>query len=217
MLSFAPLFPPRRAPRILFLGAHSDDLEIGCGGTVLELAARYPRARVRWVVATGSGEREREARASAKALLRGFHRAEVTVAGFRDGFLPQSYGDVKEFFESLKRDSAPDLILTHTLHDRHQDHRLISELTWNTWRDVAVLEYEIPKYEGDLGAPNLYVPLGRRSARRKVEHLMRHFGSQRSRRWFTADTFEGHMRLRGIECNARSGRAEAFHGRKICV
>ena len=217
MLSFAPGFPPRRPPRILCLGAHSDDLEIGCGATVLELAARYPRAHVCWVVLSAAGKREREAQASASVLLKGFRSADVSLAKFRDGFLPQAYGEVKEFFESLKRGPIPDLILTHALHDRHQDHRLVAELTWNTWRDAAILEYEIPKYEGDLGTPNVFVAIGRRTAQRKVAHLMRHFSSQRSRRWFTADTFDAHLRLRGIECNAASGRAEAFHGRKICL
>jgi LmbE family N-acetylglucosaminyl deacetylase len=217
VLSFAPLFPARRTPRILCLGAHSDDLEIGCGGALLELAVRYPRAQVQWVVMSGIGARGEEARASARALLRKFASVEFAIADFRDGFLPQSYGEVKEFFESLKRVVRPDLVFTHTLHDRHQDHRLVSELTWNTWRDAAILEYEIPKYEGDLGAPNVYVPLARGTARRKVAHLMRFFATQRSRRWFTEDTFMGHLRLRGIECNAASGLAESFHGRKICL
>lgn len=217
MLSFVPDFRRRRAPRILCLGAHSDDLEIGCAGTVLTLAARYPRASVRWAVMSAAGERGREARASARALLRGFARSEVLLAEFRDGFLPQAYGALKEHFESLKRGPAPDLVLCHALHDRHQDHRLVAELAWNTWRDAAILEYEIPKYEGDLGAPNVYVPLARGIAKRKVAHLMRHFASQRSRRWFTRATFEGHLRLRGIECNAPDGSAEAFVGRKICL
>jgi LmbE family N-acetylglucosaminyl deacetylase len=215
VISFAPLFPPGRAPRLLCLGAHSDDLEIGCGGTVLELSKRYPEAKVRWVVMSGAGARGQEARASAKALLTGFAKTDVTIAEFRDGFLPQAYGELKEFFESLKKGPQPDLVLTHTLGDRHQDHRLIAELTWNTWRDVAILEYEIPKYEGDLGLPNVFVPLGKVAARRKLEHLLKHFGSQRSRRWFKAETFESHLRLRGIECNAATGYAEAFHGRKI--
>jgi LmbE family N-acetylglucosaminyl deacetylase len=149
--------------------------------------------------------------------LRGFRDAKIELATFRDGFLPQAYGEVKEFFEALKRSEPPDLIFTHALHDRHQDHRLVAELTWNTWRDTTILEYEIPKYEGDLGAPNVFVALSRPVARRKVAHLIRHFGSQRSRRWFTADTFESHLRLRGVDCNAPSGRAEGFHGRKICL
>ncbi|MGQ0384091.1 MAG: PIG-L deacetylase family protein [Gammaproteobacteria bacterium] len=217
MLNFVPDFGRRRAPRILCLGAHSDDLEIGCAGTVLTLAARYPRAEVRWAVMSAVGERGREARASARVLLRGFSRSEILLSDFRDGYLPQAYGALKEHFEALKRGTAPDLVLTHALHDRHQDHRLVSELTWNTWRDVAILEYEIPKYEGDLGAPNVYVPLSRPVARRKVAHLLRHFSSQRSRRWFARGTFEGHLHLRGIECNAPGGSAEAFVGRKICL
>lgn len=217
MLAFSPVFPSGRAPRILCLGAHSDDLEIGCSGTVLTLRARYPKARLRWVVMSGAGVRADEARKSARVLLRGFAHAEIEVAEFRDGYLPQAYGALKEYFESLKRGPAPDLILTHALHDRHQDHRLVAELTWNTWRDAAILEYEIPKYEGDLGAPNVYVPLSRPVARRKIAHLLKFFATQRSRRWFTRATFEGHLRLRGIECNAASGHAEAFLGRKICL
>lgn len=215
LLTFAPSFPGRRAPRLLFLGAHSDDLEIGCGGTVLELARRYPKAKVRWVVLSADAERGREAQKSARQLLRGFKQPTIRLATFRDGFLPQAYGEVKEYFEGLKQEDPPDLIFTHALRDRHQDHRLVAELTWNTWRDTAILEYEIPKYEGDLGAPNVFVALSMPVARRKVAHLMRHFASQRSRRWFTADTFDAHLRLRGIECNAPHGRAEAFHGRKI--
>lgn len=217
MLTFAPVFPSRRAPRVLCLGAHSDDLEIGCGGTILELAGRYPSARLDWVVMSGADEREVEARRSAASLLRGFARSEVTVARFRDGFLPYEYAAAKEFFEQLKGRIQPDLIFTHSLHDRHQDHRLVAELTWNTWRDAAILEYEIPKYEGDLQTPNVYMPLARRTAQRKIRHLMKHFASQRSRRWFTEDTFAGHLRLRGIECNAPSGLAESFHGRKVCL
>jgi len=217
LLSFAPCFERRRAPRLLCLGAHSDDLEIGCAGTVLELARRYPAAEVFWVIFSGDGDRAAEARRSAKALLKGFRKSSLVTAEFRDGFLPQAYGDVKEQFEQLKRSFSPDLVLTHTLHDRHQDHRLIAELTWNTWRDTTILEYEIPKYEGDLGSPNVFVPLSVAVAKRKIAHLMRHFASQRSRRWFTKETFEAHLRLRGIECNAPSGRAEAFHGRKICI
>lgn len=217
MLSFAPAFPPKRAPRILCIGAHSDDLEIGCGGTLLELATRYPRANVRWAVMSGAETREKEAVDSARAMLRGFRKSEISVAKFRDGFLPQSYGAVKEYFESLKRGDYPDLIFTHTLQDRHQDHRLLAELTWNTWRNAAILEYEIPKYEGDLGAPNVFVPIAKANARRKVQHLMKHFKTQRSRGWFTPDLFNGHLRLRGIECASASGFAEAFHGRKVCL
>lgn len=217
MLSFAPLLPARRAPRLLFIGAHSDDAEIGCGATVLELAARYPRASVRWVVLAAGGRRAAEATRSARGLLRGFRASEVLVADFRDGYFPSQYAGVKDFFEELKRGVDPDLVFSHTLADRHQDHRLVAELTWNTWRNHAVFEYEIPKFEGDLGQPNVFVPVSAVAARRKVAHLMRYFATQRSRRWFTADTFRAHLRLRGIECNSPSGLAEAFNGRKICL
>lgn len=217
MITFAPLFPARRAPRILCVGAHPDDLEIGCGGTLLKLSSRFANAKVTWLVLTGDTARSDEANRSARALLKRFASVEVVVASFRDGFLPQDYGAVKEFFESAKRRVSPDLVFTHSLNDRHQDHRLAAELTWNTWRDCAVLEYEIPKYEGDLQAPNVHVPLTRRAARRKVDHILKHFASQGARRWFNAGVFEGHMRLRGIECNAPSGLAESFVGRKICL
>lgn len=217
MLSFAPVFPARRAPRVLCLGAHGDDLEIGVGGTILEIGRRYPAARILWIVMSGRDERKAEAETSARVLLRRFSSVEISVENFRDGFFPQFYGDLKQRFEDLKRLFAPDLIFTHALHDRHQDHRLVSELTWNTWRDTMILEYEIPKYEGDLGSPNVFVPLSKNIAERKVAHLLRFFPSQRSRRWFARETFEGHLRLRGVECNARSGMAESFHGRKICL
>lgn len=217
MLRFLPQFPDDRGPCLLFIGAHSDDIEIGCGGTAIEMAARYPGARVRWVVLCAEGERGREAQRSARALLRGYRHREVTLGRFRDSFLPQSYGEVKEFFESLKQKTPPDLIFTHSLGDRHQDHRLVAELTWNTWRDSVVLEYEIPKYEGDLGSPNVYLPLRPAVARRKVAHLMRCFSSQRSRRWFYPEVFDAHMRLRAIECNAPGGFAEAFCGRKLSL
>jgi LmbE family N-acetylglucosaminyl deacetylase len=217
MLSFAPAFPARRPPRLLFVGAHSDDLEIGCGGTVLELAARYPRAEVQWVVLSAAGARAREARVSARALLRGFRRVEVVLAQFRDGYFSQSGGDIKEFFTALKAAGVPDVIFTHRLGDRHQDHRLVAELAWQTWRDSVIFEYEIPKYEGDLGEPNVFVPLAKRTARRKVAHLWRHFVSQRARRWFQPELFEAHLRLRAVECNAGTGFAEAFTARKVCL
>ena len=202
---------------VLCLGAHSDDLEIGCAGTVLEWLARYPQVDVTWVVLSAAGARADEARRSANALLRAAQRKDVHLGAFRDGHFPAQFTEMKEFFEQLKKTTNPDVILTHRLEDRHQDHRLVAELTWQTWRDHLVLEYEIPKYEGDLGQPNLFVPLSARNGKRKVDHLLRHFGSQRSRGWFSAETFYALMQLRGIECRAASGLAEAHHLRKAVM
>jgi LmbE family N-acetylglucosaminyl deacetylase len=203
--------------RVLAIGAHADDLEIGCGGTLLRLLAEGAVAEVTWVVCSGTDERRAEATASAAAFLDGAERTRVTTERFRDGFFPYTGGEVKEFFETLKREVQPDLILTHRRADAHQDHRLVAELTWNTWRDHLVWEYEIPKYEGDLGAPNLFVPLDRATAERKVELLLKHFPSQAHRRWFGADTFWSVLRLRGLECNAPSGLAEGLYARKAVV
>lgn len=206
-----------RGGTLLALGAHSDDIEIGCGGTILTLLRRYPRLRVWWVVLGASGRRAAEAESSARDFLRGAAAGRVIVKGFRDGFLPYSGVEVKEFFEDLKRWVAPDLILTHQLHDRHQDHRLICDLTWNTFRDHLILEYEVPKYDGDMGAPNTFVHLDRRTAARKTALLMKHFGSQRSKHWFDQETFLGLMRLRGVESGAPGLYAEAFYARKTVL
>jgi LmbE family N-acetylglucosaminyl deacetylase len=202
--------------RVLALGCHADDLEIGCGGTLLALKASGRPLDVRWIVFSTHGERRDEARASAEELLDGVERSEVVLHDFRDGFLPYSGGAVKEAVEATK-DHAPDLIFTHQRHDLHQDHRLLCELTWNTFRDHLVLEYEIPKYDGDLGNPNLFVPLPAETCQRKVELLLEQFPSQRDHRWFTADTFWALLRLRGVESNAPSGFAEAFHCRKATL
>jgi LmbE family N-acetylglucosaminyl deacetylase len=199
--------------RVLALGAHADDIEIGCGGTLLRLAAQR-RLDVDWVVFCATPERAAEARASASAFLAGAARSRVVVHDHRDGFLPYSGAAVKERFESLKREIAPDVILTHHRDDRHQDHRLVSELTWNTWRDHLVLEYEIPKYDGDLGSPNVFSPLAPEVVSRKVELLMRHFPSQAGKHWFTPDLLAAVTRIRGMECAAAGGFAEAFYCRK---
>ncbi|MEW6581960.1 MAG: PIG-L deacetylase family protein [Actinomycetota bacterium] len=201
--------------RLLVIGAHSDDAEIGCGGTVLRLVDENPGLEVTWVVLTASGSREGEARDSAEALLAGAGEARIVIGGLRDGFLPYLGPVTKELFEGLKAEVEPDLILTHQRNDLHQDHRVACELTWNTWRDHLILEYEIPKWDGDMGAPNVFVPLDAGVASRKLDHLMAHFASQRSKRWFTRDVFEGLMRLRGVECG--TGAAEAFYGRKLAL
>jgi LmbE family N-acetylglucosaminyl deacetylase len=206
-----------RPLRVLCLGAHSDDIEVGCGGTVLRLLAERPAVEILWVVLGATGEREKEARGSAAVFLEKATSKEVLVGGFRDSFFPYVGGEVKEYFETLKRKANPDLILTHYRHDLHQDHRLVSELTWNTFRDHLILEYEIVKYDGDLGIPNCYVHLPERICREKVENLMRCFGSQREKRWFTEDTFYGILRLRGVESNAPERCAEGFHCRKAVL
>jgi LmbE family N-acetylglucosaminyl deacetylase len=211
------LLPNKRGMlQLLCIGAHSDDLEIGCGGTVLELLKRQ-RVAVTWVVLSGAGSRGREARASAQRFLTRDRRSRILVEEFRDGYFPSQYEELKNFFEKLKGEISPDLILTHAGGDLHQDHRLVSELTWNTFRDHLILEYEIVKYDGGLGSPSVFVPLSISSQRRKVRLLLRGFGTQRSKRWFTPEVFNGIMRIRGVECNAPSGYAEAFYARKIVI
>jgi len=201
---------------VLCLGAHSDDIEIGCGGTVLRLRSLFPQVHFHWVVFTAAGARAEEARKSAELFTSGCKR-ELILKEFRDGFLPYDGGLVKEFFEELKGKVAPDIIFTHWGADAHQDHRLLSELTWNTFRNHLVFEYEIPKYDGDLGRPNVFVPLEPAICEQKVNYLLEAFGSQRSKAWFDRNTFLGLMRLRGMESNSPSGYAEAFHGRKLVL
>jgi len=203
--------------RVLALGCHSDDIEIGAGGTLMRLLGAHPALDVHWVVLSAHGDRVAEARASAQDLLAGATSPRVDVHGFRDGYFPYDGAQVKDVFEALKAQVSPDLILTHHRQDLHQDHRLVCELTWNTFRDHLVLEYEIPKYDGDLSRPNVYVPLEEAVARRKVEVLLRHFGTQRDKHWFTEDLFLGLMRVRGMECRSPTGYAEAFHGRKLVL
>jgi LmbE family N-acetylglucosaminyl deacetylase len=202
--------------KILCLGSHSDDIEIGCGGTILRLLGSNPNCEVVWVVFSSSSEREREARNSAELFLEQATKKEIIVEGFRDGYFPFEGAKIKDFFEGLKRVS-PDLVLTHQRNDAHQDHHLISELTWNTFRDHLILEYEIPKYDGDMGQPSVFVPLESEVFERKVGHLMSAFQSQLTKRWFQRDTFLSLMRLRGMECNAPSGHAEAFYTRKLVL
>ena len=207
-----------KAPlHILCLGAHSDDVEIGCGGTLLKLLEAYPGSSLTWVVFSADQLREAEARASAADFLLGAATSEVMVHAFKESYFPHVASDIKDSFEALKRKRAPDVIFTHHRHDLHQDHRVVAELTWNTFRNHLVFEYEIPKYEGDLGQPSLLVPLTLAQATRKVELLMKHFASQTGRNWFKPDTFHGLMSIRGVECHAPEGRAEAFHIRKIVL
>jgi len=200
---------------VVCIGAHADDLEIGCGGTVRQLVEQHPGSVVRWWVLTGDGDRHREARAAADQLLADACQLEVALSEFRDGYLPANFADVKNAFETFRRGREPDLVFTHARDDRHQDHRLVGDLTWNTWRDHLILEYEIPKWDGDLGRPNLYVPLSEHSARRKLDALLSCFVTQKAKPWFDEATFRALLRLRGIECRAPSGYAEAFYASKI--
>lgn len=208
----------RGAPlNVLCLGAHADDIEIGCGGTMLQLLAERPNVHVTWVVFSAAGEREREAQAGAAHFLEGAASQRVMVKEFRDGHFPWQGSNIKDFLESLKREVEPDLIFTHFRDDRHQDHRTISELTWNTWRRHLVLEYEIPKYDGELGAPNCFVPLPKELCARKAALICQVFHSESHKAWLTEDTFEALLRLRGVECAAPDKRAEAFHCRKLLL
>jgi len=206
--------PPRR---LLAVGAHPDDIEIGCGGTLLRLLAGSPPVRVYWLVLSGEGERAAEAEAGAAAFLGPDTEREVVVRGFRDGFFPWSGAAVKEVFEELKGAFNPDLIFSPRRGDAHQDHRLVAELIWNTFRDHLILEYEIPKYDGDLGAPNFFVPLDEATAIHKAELLLKCFPSQQGRRWFTPDTFWALLRLRGLEANSPTRYAEGFEVRKLVL
>jgi LmbE family N-acetylglucosaminyl deacetylase len=217
MLRLSPSLPSDRPWRVLCLGAHGDDIEIGCGGTILRLLAEHPGAQVCWCVLTSNPRRESECQQAASLFLQRAGSAEVVIEKFRDGFLPWEGAAVKEFFESLKRRFSPDVIFTHYRHDLHQDHRQIAELTWNTFRDHWILEYEIPKYDGDFGAPGFFVPLTPDVCERKIDALLTAFPSQGDRRWFSEETFQAVMRLRGIECGSPTGYAEAFYCRKCLI
>lgn len=203
--------------RLLAIGAHSDDIEIGCGGTLLKLIQQGSVSEVAWVVLTGERTRAEEAARSAAALLADAPGRHVILKDFRDGYFPYDGADIKQFFEELKGELSPDVIFTHQRSDLHQDHRVTNELTWNTFRDHLILEYEIPKYDGDMGVPNLFVPLDESLCRRKIEHLMTHFASQVPKRWFKEDLFSGLLRLRGMECNSPTSYAEAFYCRKAML
>jgi LmbE family N-acetylglucosaminyl deacetylase len=209
---------PEMAPiRVLAIGAHPDDIEIGCGGTLMRLAESGAMAEVCWVVLSGEDDRAAEAEASARALLRNSVDGQVIVRDFADGFFPYDGREIKRFFEDLKADMSPNVIFTHQRHDLHQDHRLSCELTWNTFRDHFILEYEVPKYDGDMGRPNMFVPLDQDLCQRKITHLMTYFASQLPKRWFKEDLFSGLLRLRGMECNSPTAFAEAFYSRKAVL
>ncbi|MGA9800308.1 MAG: PIG-L deacetylase family protein [Terriglobales bacterium] len=219
MLPLNLLRDPKAPLQVLCLGAHSDDIEIGCGGTILQLLSGYSNVDVRWIVFSSNPEREREARDSAELFLKKAKRKKVIVKTFRDGFFPYDGAQIKESLEGMKKDQKldPDLIFTHYRDDRHQDHRVISDLTWNTFRRHLILEYEIPKYDGDMGSPNWFVPLKPKVCQRKIKYICEMFKTQQVKGWLTEDTFLAIMRLRGVECQAADKYAEAFYCRKLTL
>jgi len=214
MLRLAPSPADGRGLELLCFGAHSDDLEIGCSGTLLQWLRELCIERITWVVLSGDDTRACEAERSAHEIFGRHPGLRLVLQSFRESYFPYTAAPIKDFFEALKTDVQPDIILTHFRDDRHQDHRLVSELTYSTFRDHLIFEYEVMKRDGDLGQPNTYVSLDEQTVDRKVEHLMREFGSQRNRSWFSEDAFRGLMRLRGIEAGSSSGHAEAFYCRK---
>ena len=209
--------PTRPLRNILCFGAHCDDIEIGCGGTIRRLIEEHADLNFYWVVFSSNAKRGAEARSAAERLLNGVSSKTIAIKEFRNGYFPGVWIEIKEYIETLKKVISPDVIFTHYRSDLHQDHRVVNELTWNTFRDHLILEYEIPKYDGDLGAPNFFVPLPTSCWQEKIDALMTCFGSEHGKQWFTAETFSSLMRLRGIECNSSSGYAEAFYCRKACL
>ena len=203
--------------RVLCLGAHSDDIEIGCGATVLRLLEECPKTQFTWVVLSATPEREREARSSAASFLVGAKSADIRVERFRESHFPWEGSRIKDRLAGIAREIDPELVLTHWRGDKHQDHRTVAELTWNHFRDHLILEYEIPKWDGDLGRPNAYATATAARVDRKIELLMEHFASQQSRPWFREDTFRALLRIRGLECNAPDRFAEAFYADKILL
>jgi LmbE family N-acetylglucosaminyl deacetylase len=206
-----------RALKILCVGAHSDDIEIGCGGTILRLLSEYEDVEIYWIVFGSRGRRDREAVASANKFLANAKKKKIIIKHFKESFFPYFGGEIKNFFEKLKKQVTPDIVLTHYRHDLHQDHRVISELTWNTYRDHLILEYEVIKYDGDLGIPNFFVHLDKDICQRKIEYIMDFFKTQGNRDWFTPDAFLSMLRIRGIESKAPEKYAEAFYCRKLVI
>ena len=217
MLRFQLPTPANRAIRILCVGAHSDDIEIGCGGTILRLLSEYDDVEAYWVVLGSSGQRDAEAVASAEKFLAEARKKEIIVEHFKNSFFPYTGEEIKNFFEKLKETVSPDIVFTHHRGDLHQDHRLTSELTWNTYRNHLILEYEILKYDGDLGSPNLFVHLDETICQKKVTTILDSFETQRDKDWFTVDAFFALLRMRGIESKAPGKYAEAFYCRKVVL
>ena len=214
-LSLAP--PASDGPDVLCIGAHCDDIEIGCGGTVLALQRQFPRCRIHWLILTSDAARRGEAEASARRFVGDRARGEVSICDLPDGLLPAHFARVKTCFNDMRGRVAPDVVFTHHGADRHQDHALLAEVTWQTFRDHTIWEYEIPKYDADLATPNMYVPLTESVAAQKVDTIMRSFASQRDKFWFTPENLMAVMRLRGLECRSPSGLAEGFHCRKLVL
>jgi len=217
MLNLALRRQSDEAVKILCLGAHCDDIEIGCGGTILKLLEQYKRATVYWVVFSSDEQRAEEARESAAMFLKQAESKSIVIKKFTTSFFPYVGMDIKVYFERLKQDFSPDVVFTHYRNDLHQDHRVISELSWNSFRDHLVLEYEIPKYDGDLGSPNSFVHLDQSTARKKINLIMENFRSQRDKQWFDEETFLAILRLRGVESNSPGKYAEGFYCRKVVL
>jgi LmbE family N-acetylglucosaminyl deacetylase len=205
-------FDLKRARKLLLLGAHSDDIEIGCGGTILSLAAANPGRNILWIVLSAEGKRREEARTSAQEFLKGIKGVKVVIKQFKGSYFPGQIDRIKKYVETFKS-FDPDIVFTHYRKDRHQDHRLLSDLAWDTFRNHLILEYEVPKYDGDLGTPNLFVPLEAAVSQRKAEYISESFATQKGKHWFSENTFLALMRLRGVEC--ASEYAEAFYCRKM--
>lgn len=210
-------FGENKEPTILCLGAHPDDIEIGCGGTILRLTEDLPKTQVRWVVFSGDAKRQKEAFEGAENFLKKAKTKAIDIQNFRESYFPFIGDKIKDHFEKIKNEFSPDIIFTHYSHDAHQDHRLISNLSWNAFRDHLILEYEIPKYDGDLGNPNFYMHLSEKNVREKIGYLCNTFQSQKTKKWFDEETFSSILRIRGVECNCPSKYAEAFYCRKIVV
>jgi LmbE family N-acetylglucosaminyl deacetylase len=203
---------------ILCLGAHCDDIEIGCGGAILELLKNNQNIEITWVVFTSSETRKKEAELGATLFTNNVKKLSLKILDFRDGYLPYSGLEVKDAFEKIKQEiTPPDLIFTHYRNDLHQDHRLVSELTWNTFRNHLIMEYEIPKWDGDMGTPNTFIHLNDDVGKKKIAYLQQAYNSQQTKAWFTDDLFRSLMRIRGMESNSPSNIAEAFYSRKCIV
>jgi LmbE family N-acetylglucosaminyl deacetylase len=217
ILPFVPQRADGRRLELLCIGAHSDDIEIGCAGMVLRLLQDGVVGAVTWVVLSGDARRAAEARCAAERILDRHPDVRVVQQTFRESYFPYVAVPIKEFFDQLGREVTPDIVFTHYRSDRHQDHRLVSELTYNTFRNHMILEYEIMKTDGDLGRPNVYAPLDQATVHRKNEIIRDSFVSQHDKPWFDEEVFASLMRLRGVEAGAPSGYAEAFYARKLVI
>jgi LmbE family N-acetylglucosaminyl deacetylase len=213
----ASIFGQNQEPKILCLGAHPDDIEIGCGGTVLRIIEEMPCSHFYWAVFSGNEKRIKEAREAAKVFLKHAKSKKIVIHQFKESYFPFVGSSIKDCFEKLKREFHPDIVFTHYKSDAHQDHCLISSLTWNTFRDHLIMEYEIPKYDGDLVTPNLYVHLNESHVRKKIDSILENFATQKEKQWFTEETFRSILRIRGIESNSPSNYSEAFHCRKLVL